>query len=91
MSTSSLIRIQQSSLINQNNSVNNNEKHTISMFSLFFHIFNYIYLLITRLCLYFILLIKRLLRILFSFWTFIFVSLRGSKKKVKKKEFLNLF
>lgn len=82
MSSTSLIRIQQSSLINQNNSVNNNEKHTINMFNLFFHIFNYIYLLNTRLFFYFLLLIKRLSRFIFGFWTFLFVTLRGSRKRV---------
>jgi len=84
MSSSGLIRIQQPSSINQNNYLNNSEKHTISIFRLFFHMFNYIYLLNTKLCLYFLLLIKQLLRILFGFWTFIFFTLVRSRKKVKK-------
>jgi len=87
MSSSGLIRIQQSSLINQNNYLNNNEKHTISIFRLVFYMFNYIYLFNIKLCIYFLLFIKRLLRFLFAFWNFIFVTLRGSRKKVTKKKF----
>jgi hypothetical protein len=82
MSSSSLIRVQQSSFIDRNNSFN--KKSTISMFRLIFHLFNYIYLLNTRICVYFLLLIKRLLRFLFGFWSFIFVTLHGSKEKVRK-------
>ena len=45
--------------------------------------FNYVYLLNTRICLYLILLIKRLLRFFFGLWAFVSVTLRGSRKKVR--------
>ncbi|CAF0778024.1 unnamed protein product [Rotaria sordida] len=87
MSSSTLIRVQQLSLFNQNycsnnnnNNKNGNEKHTISVFRLFLHIFDYIYLFHINIFLYFLLLIKRILIFFFGFWTFIFVSLRGSRK-----------
>ena len=85
MSSTGLIRIHQISLINPNNYFNSNEKHTINLFRLFLHIFNYIYLINTRLCFYFLSFIKRLLKYLLTFSSFIFVSLRGSRKKVKAK------
>jgi hypothetical protein len=96
MPSSAVIRVQQQqqqqTLVNQNNHLNSSsEKHTISMFRLFFHMFNYIYLLNTRLCIYFLLLIKRLLRFLSGFWSFIFFTLRGSRKKVKKNKMKIIF
>jgi hypothetical protein len=83
MPSSALIRVQQPSLFNQKNYSNNSEKHSISMPRLFLYMFDYIYVLNTRIILYFLLLFKRLLRFLYSFWTFVFVSLRGSKKTVR--------
>ncbi|CAF2607303.1 unnamed protein product [Rotaria sp. Silwood2] len=84
MSSSTLIRVQQSSLFNENNYSNNNgnEKRTISMFRLILHLLDYIYLFHINIFLYFLLLIKRILIFFFGFGTFIFVSLRGSKKKL---------
>ena len=87
MPSSALIREQKSSLLKQKNYSDNSEKHTISMLRLFVDIFNYICALNTNIILYFLLLGKRLLRFLFSFWTCLFVSLRGSKKKVKIRKF----
>ena len=83
MPSSTLIRMQQPSLFNQKNYSNNGEKHTTNMLRLFY-IFVYIYMFIKRILLYFLVLIKRLSRFLYDFWTFIFVSLRGTRKKVIK-------
>jgi hypothetical protein len=83
MPSSTLIRVQKPSLVNKNNySNNNNERHTISMLSLFFHMFDYIYLFNTKLFFNFLLLVQRLLRFLIDLWIFAFVTLRGSRKKV---------
>ncbi len=83
MPSSAIIRVQQPALVNQNNHSNSNsEKHTISMFRLFLRAFDYIYLINTKIFFYFLLMLKRLLRFLFGVWTYIFVTLRGSKKKV---------
>ncbi len=94
MSSSAIIRVQQQqqqqTLVNQNNHLSSHsEKHTISMFRLFLRGFDYIYLISTKIFSYFLLMFKRLLRFLFGVWTFIFVTLRVSKKKVinKKKAF----
>jgi hypothetical protein len=91
MPSSAVIRVQQQqqqqSVVNQNNHLNSNsENHTISMFRLFLRAFDYIYLISTKLFSYFLLMFKRLLRFLFGVWTFIFVTLRGSKKKVLDKK-----
>jgi len=80
MSSSSLIRIQQSSLIN----LNNNKRHTISIIRLFFHLFKYIYLLNRKLFLYLFYLIKCLLKILLTCWIYVYVGLSGSRKKVNR-------
>jgi len=92
MSSSAVIRVQQQqTLLNQNNHLNSHsEKHTISMFRLFLRAFDYIYLISTKIFSYFLLMFKRLLRFLFGVWTFLFVTLRVSKKKVidEKKSFL---
>jgi len=86
MPSSAIIRVQQPALVNQNNHSNSNsEKHTISMFRLFLRAFDYIYLINTKIFFYFLLMLKRLLRFLFGVWTYIFVTLRGSKKKVFNK------
>jgi hypothetical protein len=94
MPSSAVIRVQQQqqTLVNQNNHLNSNsENHTISMFRLFLRAFDYIYLINTKIFFYFLLMLKRLLRFIFGVWTFLFVSLRGSKKKVlcKKNFFFN--
>src|SRR5437016_4451612 len=89
MPSSAIIRVQQQqqTLINQNNHLNSNsEKHTISMFRLFLRAFDYIYLISTKIFSYLLLMLKRLLRFLFGVWTFIFVTLRVSKKKVLDKK-----
>jgi hypothetical protein len=83
MPLSTLIRMQQPSLFNQKNYSNNGEKHTTIMLRLI-DIFDYIYVFIKRILIYFFLLIKRLSRFLYDFWTFSFVSVRGSRKKVIK-------
>jgi hypothetical protein len=88
MPSSAIIRVQQPSVIKQNNHSNNNNnspKHTISMFRLFLYIFNYIYLLNTKIFSYVLSIFKRVSRFLLDVWTFVFVTLRGSKKKVKLK------
>jgi len=88
MPSSAVIRVQQQqqqqqSLVNQNNHLNSNsENHTISMFRLFLRAFDYIYLISTKILSYFLFMFKRLLRFLFGVWTFIFVTLRVSKKKL---------
>ncbi|CAM2719961.1 unnamed protein product [Rotaria socialis] len=84
MASSSVIRVQQQQgLINHNNHSNStSEKHTISMFRVFLRAFDYIYLLNTKIFFYFLLMLKRFLRFFFGVWTFIFVTLRGSKKKL---------
>jgi len=85
MPSSTLIRVQKPSLINKNNysnNNNNNERHTISMLSLFFHMFDYIYLFNAKLFFNFLLLVQRLLRFLIDLWIFAFVTLCGSRKKV---------
>jgi hypothetical protein len=87
MPSSAVIRVQQQqqqqTLVNQNNHLNSSsEKHTISMFRLFLRVFDYLYLISTKIFSYFLLMLKRLLRFLFGVWTFIFVTLRVSKKKV---------
>jgi len=86
MPSSAVIRVQQQqqqTLVNQNNHLNSNsEKHTISMFRLLLRAFDYIYFISTKIFSYFLLMLKRLLRFLFGVWTFIFVTLRVSKKKV---------
>lgn len=85
MPSSAVIRVQQQqqqqALINQNNH-SNSEKHTISMCRLFLRAFDYMYLISTKIFAYFLLMLKRLLRFLFGLWTFVFVTLRVSKKKV---------
>lgn len=53
------------------------------MFRLFLRAFDYIYLINTKLVLYILFMFKRVLRFIFGLWTFLFVSLRGSKKKVR--------
>jgi hypothetical protein len=91
-SSSAMIRVQQQQqqqqlLVNQNNHLNSNsEKHTISMFRLFLRAFDYIYLISTKIFSYSLLTLKRLLRFLFGVWTFVFVTLRVSKKKVFDKK-----
>jgi hypothetical protein len=98
-SSSAMIRVQQQQqqqqqplLVNQNNHLNSNsERHTISMFRLFLRAFDYIYLISTKVFSYLLLTFKRLLKFLFGVWTFVFVTLRVSKKKVfdkKKQSFL---
>ncbi|CAF0835340.1 unnamed protein product [Adineta ricciae] len=83
MPSSAVTRVQQQALVNQNHPLNSNsERHTISMFRLFLRAFDYIYIINTKIFFYFLLLLKRLLRFLFGVWTFTFVSLRGSKKKL---------
>jgi len=83
MPSSTIIRVQKPPLINKNNySNNNNERHTISMLSLVFHMFDYIYLFNTKLFFNFLLLVQRLLRFLIDLWIFAFVTLCGSRKKV---------
>jgi hypothetical protein len=85
-SSSAMIRVQQQQtqpLVNQNNHLNSSgEKHTISMFRLFLRAFDYIYLITIKIFSYSLLTLKRLLRFLFGVWTFVFVTLRVSKKKV---------
>ncbi|CAF0888915.1 unnamed protein product [Rotaria sordida] len=84
MPSSAVIRVQQQQgLVTQNNHPNlNSEKNTISMFRLFLRAFDYIYFINTKIFFYFLLMFKRLLRFFFGVWTFIFVTLRGSKKKL---------
>lgn len=90
MPSSAVIRVQQQqqqqqTLINNNNhhySNSSSDKHTISMVRLFLRAFDYMYLISTKIFVYFLLMLKRLLRFLFGLWTFVFVTLRVSKKKV---------
>lgn len=87
MPSSAAIRVQQQqqSSVNQNHHSNQaGEKHTISMFRLGLRAFDYVYLLNTKIFIYVLLMLKRLLRFIFGIWTFLFVSLRGSKKKVNR-------
>ena len=56
------------------------------MFRLFLRAFDYIYLINTKLVLYILFMLKRVLRFIFGLWTFLFVSLRGSKKKVRARQ-----
>lgn len=91
MPSSAVIRVrqqqQQQTVINQNIHLNSNsEKHTISMFRLFLRLFDYLYLISTKIFSYFLLMFRRLLRFLFGVWTFIFVTARVSKKKVIDKK-----
>lgn len=92
MPSSAIIRVQQqqqkqTAIINQTNHSNfNSEKHTISMFRLILRAFDYLYLFVIKICSYFLLLLKRLLKILVGTWTFLFVTARVSKKKVKHKK-----
>lgn len=85
MPSSTVIRLQRSSLVNQNQYANkdDNKKHTISMFRLFLHLLDYIYLFNINVFLYILLLVKRTLRFFSGFFAFIFVTLRGSKRKVR--------
>lgn len=89
MPSSAVIRVQQQQqglIVNPNSHRNlNSEQHTISMFRLFLRGFDYIYLLSAKIFFYFLLMFKRLLRFFIGVWTFIFVTLRGSKKKVLNK------
>ena len=91
MPTSAVIRTQQQQQQQQqpansnsaNSSMNHHsEKHTISIFRLLLRAFDYIYLINTKIFLYFLLMLRRLLRFIIGLWTFLFLSLRGSKKKV---------
>lgn len=85
MPSSAVIRLQQQqqTSVNQNHQSNQvGEKHTISMFRLCLRAFDYVYLLNTKIFIYVLLLLKRLLRFVLGIWTFLFVSLRGSKKKL---------
>ena len=89
MQSSAVIRVQQQQqgFINRNNHSNSNsEQHTISMFRLFLRVFDYIYLIIKKTFFYFLLILKRLVRFLCGVWTFIFITLHGSQKKVFDKE-----
>ncbi len=80
-SSFSLIRIQQPSLINQKNYFNNNDKQTRRIVRMV----NFIYLFSTKFCLCLIVLIKRLLRFIWNCWSFLFLTLSGSRKKVRRK------
>lgn len=84
MPSSAVIRTQQQqqhpTLLNQTN--HQSEKHTISMFRLLLRAFDYVYFVNTKIFLYSLFMLKRLLRFIIGLWTFIFLSLRGSKKKV---------
>ena len=93
MPSSAVIRVQQQqqqqqTLINNNNHSNSSsDKHTISMVRLFLRAFDYMYLISTKIFAYFLVMLKRLLRFLFGLWTFVFVTLRVSKKKVNRSHF----
>ena len=89
MPSSAVIRVQQQqppSAGNPTTSTHQSDKQTISMFRLFLRAFDYIYLINTKLVLYILFMFKRVLRFIFGLWTFLFVSLRGSKKKVGYKQ-----
>jgi hypothetical protein len=92
MPSSAVIRAQQQQQTSVNPNHHSNqvgEKHTISMFRLCLRAFDYVYLLNTKIFIYALLMLKRLLRFIFGIWTFLFVSLRGSKKKVNQTREIN--
>ena len=62
---------------------NNSEIHTISMFRLSLRLINYLYLFNAKLVAYFLFHFKRLIRFVFSLWSYAFIAIRGSKDKVE--------
>ncbi|CAF1683525.1 unnamed protein product [Adineta ricciae] len=77
-------RIQQSSSANTNITLNGNnrERHTTSIFRLVLHIFKCVYLFLLRMLARLVVVIKRIVKFLIHCLTFIFVALRGSRKKL---------
>lgn len=86
MPSSALIRVPQSSLVNQNNFSTNTDsgKRTKNMLDFLVHMFKFINLLNTKLYYYLSLFVKQILKFVFGFWTFAFVAFHGSKRKVKR-------
>ncbi|CAF3710572.1 unnamed protein product [Rotaria socialis] len=84
MPSSTVIRIQRAPSINRNNYSNTNDdkKHTLSMFRLFIHLLDYIYLFNINIFLHVLLLLKRIFKFFSGFLSFVFVSLCGSRKKL---------
>lgn len=77
-------RTPQSSSVNTNITLNDNngEKHTTSVVRLVLHIFKCVYLFLLRMLAKLLVVVKRVVKFLVHFLTFIFVALRGSRKKV---------